>query len=112
MSVAQKERDQAASVSLGDRMLMIGGQGADGEGGVTASEVELYDPAEDTWSLRADLGMEEGRFSFCAVPLNSTSLMVLGGWGEAGPLASVQERCRRNFAEHNIWRRCLALASY
>ena len=41
MSVAQRERDQAASVSLGDKMLIIGGQGDDGEGGVTASEVEL-----------------------------------------------------------------------
>ena len=111
MSVAQRERDQAASVSLGDRMLIIGGQGADGEGGVTASEVELYDPAEDTWSLREDLGMEEGRSRFCAVPLNSTSLMVLGGWGEAGPLVSVQERCQRNFAERNIRKRCIALVS-
>ena len=71
------------------------------------SEVELYDPAADTWSLREDLRMEEGRFSFCAVPLNSTSLMVLGGWGEAGPLASVQERCLWKFADHNIRKRCL-----
>ena len=98
MSFAQRERDQAASVSLGDKMLIIGGQGGDGEGGLTASEVELYDPAADTWSLREDLRMEEGRFSFCAVPLNSTSLMVLGGWGEEGPLASVQERCQWKFA--------------
>ena len=28
-------------MSLGDKMLIIGGQGGDGEGGVTASEVEL-----------------------------------------------------------------------
>ena len=31
-----------------------------------------------------------GRFSFCATPVNETSLMVLGGWGEKGALDSVQ----------------------
>ena len=84
------ERDQASSVSLGDKMVVIGGQSTDEDGGLTTSQVEVYDPLEDTWTLRDDLAMKEGRFSFCAVPLNSTSLMVLGGWGSTGPLASVQ----------------------
>lgn len=83
------ERDQAASVSLGERMAVIGGQGP--QGGVTASQLELYDPVEDVWTVRDDLSLEVGRFSFCAVPLNSSSLMVLGGWGSSGqPLASVE----------------------
>lgn len=83
------ERDQAASVSLGARMAVIGGRGP--QGGPAASQLELYDPVEDVWTERADLALEVGRFSFCAVPLNSSSLMVLGGWGSSGqPLASVE----------------------
>jgi len=84
------ERDQASSVSLGDKMVVIGGRGPDGDGGLTSSQVEMYDPLEDTWTVRDDLALEEGRFSFCAVPINSSSLMVLGGWGESGPLTSVK----------------------
>ena len=71
-------------------MVVIGGQSTDESGGLTNSQVEVYDPQEDTWTLRDDLAMDEGRFSFCAVPLNSSSLMVLGGWGSDGPLSSVQ----------------------
>lgn len=76
-------------MSLGDRMVVIGGQGPDGQGGLVTSQVEIYDPEHDTWTLREDLAMTEGRFSFCAVPLNSSSLMVLGGWSSSGPLDSV-----------------------
>ena len=70
-------------------MVVIGGQGPDGDGGVTSSQVEIYNPDNDTWTLREDMAMDQGRFSFCAVPVNSSSLMVLGGWGDDGPLSSV-----------------------
>ena len=76
-------------MSLGERMAVIGGRGP--QGGPAALQLELYDPVEDVWTERADLAPEVGRFSFCAVPLNSSSLMVLGGWGSSGqPLASVE----------------------
>jgi len=85
------ERDQAASVSLGDQMVVIGGQGPTrSENGLINSQVEVYNVKEDSWELRDDLSMEYGRFSFCAVPVNESSLMVLGGWGKEGPLDSVQ----------------------
>ena len=72
-------------------MVVIGGRAPDGKSGLTASQLEIYDPVEDAWSLRDDIAMEAGRFSFCAVPLNSSSFMVLGGWGSSGlPLASVE----------------------
>ena len=76
-------------MSLGERMAVIGGRGPQGD--IAALQLELYDPVEDVWTERADLALEVGRFSFCAVPLNSSSLMVLGGWGSSGqPLASVE----------------------
>ena len=76
-------------MSLGDRMVVIGGRGA--QSGITASQLELYDPEEDVWNVRDDLALEVGRFSFCAIPLNSSSLMVLGGWSSSGqPLASAE----------------------
>ena len=71
-------------------MVVIGGQGPDGEGGLVSSQVEIYDPEKDEWTMRDDYVLDEGRFSFCAVPINSTSLMVLGGWGSSGPLSSVK----------------------
>ena len=70
-------------------MAVIGGRGP--QDGLTEQQVELYDPVEDVWTVRDDLALEVGRFSFCAVALNSSSLMVLGGWGAAGqPLASTE----------------------
>ena len=83
-----QERDQAASLALGDRMMVLGGQGR-GEGGLVTSQVEIYHTNNDTWTLRPDLALPEGRFSFCAVALNSSSVMVLGGWGSDGPLSQV-----------------------
>jgi len=63
------ERDQAASVSLGDQMVVIGGQGPSrSEGGIVTNQVEVYNATKDSWELREDLVMKEGRFSFCAVP--------------------------------------------
>ena len=83
-----QERDQAASVALGERMLVLGGQGVEDTGLIT-TQVEIYDTKNDSWTLRPDLALPEGRFSFCAVPLNSSSVMVVGGWGAAGPLSQV-----------------------
>ena len=83
-----RERDQAASVALGDRMMVLGGQGLDSTG-LATSEVEIYHTKNDSWTLRPDLALPEGRFSFCAVPLNTTAVMVLGGWGSEGPLSEV-----------------------
>ena len=81
-----QERDQAASVVLGeDRMMVVGGQGEKG----ATSQVEIYSAANDTWSLRPDLALPEGRFSFCAVALSPRAVMVLGGWGSEGPLSQV-----------------------
>lgn len=63
------ERDQSASVSLGDRMVVIGGQGPNrSKAGLLTNQVEVYNSTEDTWELREDLTMKQGRFSFCAVP--------------------------------------------
>jgi len=85
------ERDQAASVSLGEEMVVIGGQGPTrSKDGLITNQVELYNSTDDSWELREDLTMKQGRFSFCAVPVNESSLMVLGGWGKEGPLDSVQ----------------------
>merc|ERR550532_1346528 len=41
-----RERDQAASVALGDRMMVLGGQGLDSTG-LATSEVEIYHTKND-----------------------------------------------------------------
>ena len=66
-------------------MLVLGGQSSD----MVTTQVEIYNSNNDTWTLRPDLALSEGRFSFCAVPLTSSSVMVLGGWGSKGPLSQV-----------------------
>ena len=82
-----EERDQAASLALGDgRMMVVGGQGGTE---LATTQVEIYSASNDTWTLRPDLALPEGRFSFCAVALSSSSVMVLGGWGSEGPLSEV-----------------------
>ena len=50
-------------------MVVIGGQGPSrSEGGIVTNQVEVYNATKDSWELREDLVMKEGRFSFCAVP--------------------------------------------
>lgn len=88
LAALSQERDQAGSVAVGDTMVVMGGRSR-GQGQVV-HQVELYDSTLDTWTLRPDLALAEGRSSFCATPVNDTALMVLGGWGEAGALGSVQ----------------------
>ena len=63
----QAERDQAGSVSLGDRMVVIGGQSSKGDD-IVSDQVEIYNSKNNTWDMRLDLSMKEGRYSFCAVP--------------------------------------------
>ena len=50
-------------------MVVIGGQGPNrSKEGLVTNQVEVYNSTEDTWELRDDLTMKQGRFSFCAVP--------------------------------------------
>jgi hypothetical protein len=50
-------------------MVVIGGQGPSrSKGGLVTNQVEVYNVTKNTWELREDLTMKEGRFSFCAVP--------------------------------------------
>ena len=65
-------------MSLGDQMVVIGGQGPlRNKGGLVANQVEVYNVTKDTWELREDLSMQEGRFSFCAVPGMKKSVMMV-----------------------------------
>jgi len=86
----QNERDQSCSVSLGKMMVVVGGQSNMGSGELVSNQVEIYNPVDNEWTARDDLKMEQGRYSFCAVPVNSSSLIVAGGWGAEGALDSVE----------------------
>ena len=45
--------------------------------GLVTNQVEVYNVTKDTWELREDLTMQEGRFSFCAVPGMKKSVMMV-----------------------------------
>ena len=56
-------------------MVVIGGQGPTrSKDGLVTNQVEVYNSTEDSWELRDDLTMKQGRFSFCAVPGKVTEL--------------------------------------
>ena len=87
MSVAQRERDQAASVSLGDKMLIIGGQGGDGEGGVTASEVELQAKVIRRFPKISQREAPTRAFSWLKAPTSAFTFKTHLRHGRAGWLA-------------------------
>lgn len=78
------EREQAMSVAVGGTMLVLGTNDNN------STEVEVYDPALDTWTVREELSMKGATQSSCVTPVNETALMVLGGWAENGATDSVQ----------------------
>lgn len=81
------ERSQAASVEIGGTMVVVGGTTDDSD---ATGALEIYDTETEKWVLRKDLRMSQPRHSFCAVPVNETTVMVLGGWGGKGPLDSTE----------------------
>jgi len=81
------ERSQASSVEIGGSMVVVGG--ATDQSDPTGA-LEVFDNEKEEWTLRNDLRLLEPRHSFCAVPVNSSTIMVLGGWGGQGPLQSTE----------------------
>jgi len=77
------ERSSGVSVEVGGRMVVLGGNPGE-------DALEIYHPTTREWTLRTDLKLREPRYSFCAAPINSSSLLVAGGWNGDKPLASVE----------------------
>jgi hypothetical protein len=79
------ERLKPAAVRLQDgRVLAVGGLGA----GQFLSSVEVYDPAEGTWSDAGSL--EVGRGFHTATLADDGKVVVTGGFGFSGPLDSTE----------------------
>lgn len=81
------ERDRAASAAVGDIMVILGGRDVDG---LDIIGFEMYDSSKNSWVAKPEWEMAQGRYSFCAVPVNSTALLVVGGYSRLGALASVE----------------------
>jgi len=83
----QTHRDRAASVAVGDQILILGGKDVDDQDIIG---FEVYDNKLDEWNPVPEWQMAQGRYSFCAVPVNSTALLIIGGYSQEGALASVE----------------------
>ncbi len=68
-------------------MLVLGGRDQQGSDLIS---FEIYDSKGDTWKQVPEWEMAQGRYSFCAVPKNSTAIVIIGGYSDKGPLASVE----------------------
>lgn len=83
----QTIRDRASSLTVGDQMLVLGGQD------VTGSDLisfEVYDDKAKSWRAVPEWEMVQGRYSFCSVPVNDTAMLIIGGYSKNGPLSSVE----------------------
>lgn len=72
-------------------VLVVGGYGARGTGvddGPTTPSAERFDPASGTW--RAAGSLLVGRQGHTATPLPDGTVLVVGGYGDDGPLASAE----------------------
>lgn len=74
-------------MAVGEEMLVLGGR--DQEGSELIS-FEIYDSPSDSWVAVPEWEMAQGRYSFCAVPVNNTAILIIGGYGDNGPLSSVE----------------------
>jgi hypothetical protein len=81
------ERSQASSVEIGGTMVVVGGTTDNSD---PTGALEVFDTEKEKWVLRKDLRLSEPRHSFCAVPVNETTVMVLGGWGGSGSIDSTE----------------------
>lgn len=75
-------------MAVGDKMLVLGGR--DPEAGSELISFEVYNSKSDSWEYVPDWEMAQGRYSFCAVPVNQTAILIIGGYSDSGPLASME----------------------
>jgi len=83
----QTGRFRAASVSVGEKMIVLGGRDVDG---LDIIGFEMYDDKSDTWEPKPEWEMAQGRYSFCTVPVNKTAILIIGGYSQNGALDSVE----------------------
>lgn len=82
------ERNRAASAAVGGNMIVLGGVGNDGSDLIN---FEVFNSTKNAWETRPEWEMARARYSFCAVPVNDTSLLVIGGYSKyKGPLSTVE----------------------
>uniref|UniRef100_A0A0K2U3G8 Uncharacterized protein n=2 Tax=Lepeophtheirus salmonis TaxID=72036 RepID=A0A0K2U3G8_LEPSM len=77
----------AASATVDNKMIILGGKGKNDSELIT---FEVYDPTIDKWLTKPEWQMSEERYSFCAVPINRTSLVIIGGYRDGHALSSVE----------------------
>jgi len=80
-------RDRAASLTVGDQMLVLGGRDPTGSDLIS---FEVYDDERRSWKAVPEWEMAQGRYSFCSVPVNETAMLIIGGYSQEGPLSSVE----------------------
>lgn len=75
-------------MAVGDKMLVLGGR--DPEAGSELISFEVYNSQRDSWEYVPEWEMAQGRYSFCAVPVNQTAILIIGGYSDSGALASME----------------------
>ena len=76
--MAAARSHHAASVLPDGRVLVAGGENDSSQNQESLRSAEIYQPADDTWSLAADLNV--GRTDHTATPLAGGQVLVVGGY--------------------------------
>ncbi|TDE86182.1 NPCBM/NEW2 domain-containing protein [Deinococcus sp. S9] len=84
-------RNHMAGVALGGRIYAIGGQHLGDEQNGNQRSVEMYDPATDTWTPRADLPRPLGHTSASTVVWNGRIVVVGGVTQRSAEVANIVE---------------------
>ncbi len=90
LQLAEPRASHTATLRSDGTILIVGGfrKGPDGRSQIYARSSEVIDPAHGT--VTAGPAMAEARSGHLAVLLGDGSLLVAGGWGEAGALRSAE----------------------
>ena len=84
-------RNHLAAAALGGKLYVMGGQHLGDECNGNQSEVDMYDPATNTWSKRASLPKPVGHTNASTVVWNNKIVMVAGVTNNSEKIADVNE---------------------
>jgi N-acetylneuraminic acid mutarotase len=94
------KRNHLCAVVMDNKIYLIGGQVAHGEGNANLALVEMYDPATNTWSTRASMPIAKGHIATASY---NGYIYVIGGAIDDGAYGTHTADISRYHPATNTW---------
>lgn len=98
-------RNHLGAVELGGKIYVIGGQHTYREGTENQAQVDVYDPATDTWTRAADLPLARGHISASTLFTMNNRIVIIGGSANDGASGKALSDVTMFDPQTNLWLR-------